>query len=358
MIATNACSERAQPRGRTCAGHVPRGGDRGARGALMKRVLSASALATAALVAAPSRAEPSPSEARADVLFNTAKGLQAGGQLADACPLFAESLRLAPGVGVALHLADCYERLGRTASAWQAFSEAEKMAHERGDEKRGALAQARARALEVRLERLTVATMPGPHEGWQISIDGAPLPPDHWNVAMAMDPGDHSITVSAPGRAPRTLQAHLDPATNAATVYVDEGGPPPTSNVPAPATAPSSPAPSDVRPAQASASSGNNTGRVLGEVGLVGVAAAGLGFGSFFMIRRAHFIQEGGPPADPGLTNEATTAATISFVASGVALTSAFVLFFTTPSPTSQAGWVVGPTPLVGGAGAFVRATF
>jgi hypothetical protein len=76
------------------------------------------------------------------------------------------------------------------------------------------------------------------------------------------------------------------------------------------------------------------------------------------MIRRGHFIQEGGPPSNPGLTNQATTAATISFVASGLALTSAFVLFFTTPLPKAQVGWVVSPAPFVGGGGVIARAAF
>jgi hypothetical protein len=340
MLATNACNERGLM-------------DRRARVALTKRVLSTSALASLALVSARSRAEPTSTEARADALFNTAKGLQSSGQVADACPLFAESKRLAPGVGVALHLADCYERLGRTASAWQEFSEAEKMARERGDEKRATVAHGRAGALEPRLERLTLATLPGPHEGWQVAVDGTPLPADHWNVAMAMDPGDHTVVLNIPGQAPRALHAHLDPANNAATLHIDEG-----ITLPAPSAPVSPTLPSDISPPQPSTSSSDHTGRTLGEVGLVGVAAAGLGFGSFFMIRRGHFIQEG-PPADPGLTNQATTAATISFVASGLALTSALVLFFTTPqSPTSRVGWVIAPTPLGGGAGAIVRASF
>jgi hypothetical protein len=322
---------------------------------LVKRSLSTSALVAMALVSSRSSAQPNSSEARAETLFDTAKQLQSSGQVADACPLFAESKLLVPGVGVQLHLADCYERLGRTASAWQEFSEAERLARERGDDKRAAVAQGRARALEPKLERLTLATSIGPHPGWQVVVDGAPLPADHWNAALAMDPGDHIVVVDVPDRAQRTLHAYLDPTHRAVTLLIDDGvaAVPPVPPIPRSPVEPSAPQTRD-----APTPSDDNAWRTWSEVGLVGVAATGLGFGSFFMIRRGHFIQEGGPPSDPSLTNQATTAATISFVASGVALTSAFVLFFTTPLPKTQVGWSVSPVPFVGGGGVIARAAF
>jgi hypothetical protein len=334
-------------------------------------LLSTSALALVALVSARSTAQTSPDEQRADTLFNTAKQLQASGQLADACDLFAQSKRLAPGVGVALHLADCYERMGRTASAWQEFYAVERVARQRGDDKRADLARDRARALEPRLERLTLTASSAPHTGWQVTLDGVPLPADHWNAAMAMDPGEHKVVVNAPDQPPRTLPAHLDPANNLVTLSLDERAPAPTvtTSPPQASAAPVEAVTSSPASAPAPSHLGNDSWRVWAEVGLVGVTAAGVGFGSFFMVRRGHFIEEG-PPADPELTNQATTAATVSFVAGGVALTSAFVLLFTTPSPKVQLGrtlgpapasalhWAVVPTALRGGTGISLHATF
>lgn len=320
-----------------------------------KQALSTGVAIAATLVSAlPAAAEQPSTDARADGLFATAKQLMASGQVGDACPMFAESKRLAPGIGVSLHLADCYERLGRTASAWQEFDAAERTARQRGDEKRAVLAETRALALEPRLVRLTIATTGAPRDGWQVAVDGAKLPVDRWNAALAMDPGDHVVVVDEPGQASRTLRAHLDPASNAVILHIDEGvvavsiSPSPSNHSSTPATDP----PEARRPLQ-----DNDSWRMWTELALVGATAAGVGFGSFFMIRRAHFIEEG-PPADPTLTNQATTAATISFVTSGIALTSAFVLFFTSPSAKNQVGWVVAPTPLAGGAGASVLATF
>jgi hypothetical protein len=327
------------------------------------RWLSAGVLATAAaVIPARAGAEPPSNEKRADALFNTAMQLQSGKQYAEACELFAQSKQLAPGVGVSLHLADCYERMGKTATAWPEFDAAEKLARARGDDKRASVAHDRAQALVPKLERLTLATsLAVSHEGWQVTLDGAPLAPDHWNAAMAIDPGDHTAIVKVPGQPERTFRTHLDGGTNAVTLQLDDvASLSPASNraaVPSVQPAPDVQAAGPVHSADAPARTGGDGWRPWAEVGLVAVTAAGVGFGSFFMIRRGHFIQEG-PPADPVLTNQAATAATISFVASGVALTSAFVLFFTTPSPKGQVGLVVAPMALEGGAGAIVRTSF
>jgi hypothetical protein len=332
------------------------------RFASKKQAFSTGAAVTAMLTSALSaNADPPSNDARAEALFATAKQLMANGQVADACPLFADSKALAPGVGVSLHLADCYERIGRTASAWQEFDSAQRMARQRGDEKRAILAETRAVALEPRLKRLTIATWGTPGEGWQVQIDGDKLPLDRWNTSLAMDPGDHTVVVDVPGQASRTLHTHLDAANNAVVLHVDEAKVPAAAS-PAVAVTSRPSEPPEPSPRHSGSSDAWRTGA---ELALVGVTATGVGFGSFFMIRRAHFIEEG-PPADPTLTNQATTAATVSFVASGIALTSAFVLFFTAQSPTSQVDsvtapalhWAIAPTPLAGGAGASVLATF
>jgi hypothetical protein len=58
------------------------------------------------------------------VLFEQGKALVERGNFPDACPKFAESLRLDPGLGTMLWLADCLENNGQTASAWAQFKEA------------------------------------------------------------------------------------------------------------------------------------------------------------------------------------------------------------------------------------------
>ena len=107
------------------------------------------------------KAEPpaTPSRGTADVLFEEGKRLRDAGMIQEACSKFAESQALAPGVGITLHLGDCYERLGQTASAWAEFTRAEKLAADQKDS-REAVAHARAVALEPKLHQATVATAP------------------------------------------------------------------------------------------------------------------------------------------------------------------------------------------------------
>src|ERR1700690_321489 len=64
------------------------------------------------------------SKAVATQLFDDAQALLAKGELASACAKYAESQRLDPQLGTLLHLGDCYERLGKTASAWASFKDA------------------------------------------------------------------------------------------------------------------------------------------------------------------------------------------------------------------------------------------
>jgi len=312
----------------------------------------------AILSASSAHAQPTTDEARADTLFNAAMQLRDGGQVTDACSMFAESKRLAPAVGVTLYLADCYERLGRTASAWDQFRDAERLAHERGDEKRARVAHGRAQALEAKLNRLTVATSAGLHEGWQVLVDGAPLPADHWNAALAMDPGDHVISVQVPGQPPRSLKAHVDASNAAVTVRIDEAAvaeAPPVAATPPSVSVESSSG--ETGSSEPVAHSGSGSTRFWTGLGLVGIGAVGMGFGAFFTVRKSQ-LQNGGCSNDASLADEAQTGATIAFVAGGVALVSALAVVLSAPSPKSRVGWAVSPVPLSGGAGAAVRASF
>src|SRR5262245_25337463 len=96
-------------------------------------------------------------QAAAEALFDEARRLVSEGKQAEAWPKFAESHRLDPGVGILLYLGDCYEAIGKTASAWAAFREAEAGARAARHAEREAAARERAAALEARLASLGVA---------------------------------------------------------------------------------------------------------------------------------------------------------------------------------------------------------
>jgi hypothetical protein len=338
----------------------------GAPGRPVKRALVRGAFAITALSCTRASAQATGGQATADEvraqsLFNAAKQLRDSGQLADACPMFAESKQLALGVGITLYLADCYERMGRTASAWDQFREAEAMARERGDDKRAEVAHARVQALSPKVDHLTVMASPEPHEGWQVLVNGAPLPPGRWNIPLAADPGDQLVTVIAPGQAPRTLRVHLDAARLAATVRIDDEGaalPAPSPVPPAPLAAPTASGAREPPAHETPASSGGDSARLWIGLSLVGLGVAGASLGAAFLVKKNNLIANGGPCDTPSAEQETTTAATVSFVAGGAALMSALVFYLTAPAAPSQTAWVVAPAPLQGGGGALVRMSF
>src|SRR5690349_12341464 len=91
--------------------------------------------------------------------FDEARRLSEAGQVAEACLKFGESQRLDPQLGTLLHLADCLERNGQTASAWASFRDAAELAATRGDQ-RQALAEERAASLLPRLSKLQIEVAP------------------------------------------------------------------------------------------------------------------------------------------------------------------------------------------------------
>src|SRR5262245_34891354 len=87
-----------------------------------------------------------PDAAGAEWLFREGRALMKEGNLTAACPKLAESLRFDPAVGTLMNLAECEEREGKTASAWQRWGAAADQLP--ASDRRRATALARARALE------------------------------------------------------------------------------------------------------------------------------------------------------------------------------------------------------------------
>src|ERR1019366_353360 len=142
-------------------------------------------------------------KATAQALFDEGKRLMEQEQYAKACPKLADSLRLDHGIGTMLNLAICYERNGQTASAWATFKDAAGEARVAGQVEREKLARDRAAALEPRLARLAiVVARESAVDGLLVRRDGEPVPTSSWGLPVPIDPGEHAIEASAPGRKP------------------------------------------------------------------------------------------------------------------------------------------------------------
>ncbi|HQP34128.1 MAG TPA: hypothetical protein PLI95_03075 [Polyangiaceae bacterium] len=155
-----------------------------------------------ATVAVPAGAEPTAADrATARALFDEARALVTQSKHAEACPKFEESQRLDPGVGTMFNLADCYEGVGRTATAWTTFLEVASKLRAEGQAEREKAARERAAALEPKLARLSVMVPEAARiPGLVVRRDGGEVGAPVWGSAVPVDPGKHTIEASAPGK--------------------------------------------------------------------------------------------------------------------------------------------------------------
>ena len=200
-------------------------------------------LALGSLRSSTAEAQPSTSEkALASRLFDDASKLLAAGQAPAACAKYAESQRLDPELGTLLHLAECYAKVGKTASAWTTFREAADVATQRSDP-RNAKIRERIASIEKNLPELILVVAESEPKTLEIRQDGAILGRAAWGTPVPVDPGEHTITATAPGTRPRelkvtvmsdgqTLSVHL-PAAEAVPA-VGPAASPPVAGAPAP----------------------------------------------------------------------------------------------------------------------------
>ncbi|MGK3995956.1 hypothetical protein [Sorangium sp. So ce1024] len=298
--------------------------------------------------ALPAWAQPSAADkATAEALFDAALDLMRKGRNEEACPRLEQSHRIDPGIGTLLYLAECYEKTGRTASAWATFRQAMSESQAAGQAERARKAQARAARLEPSLSRLTIDVAPEDLaiEGFAVSVAGKPLDRPLFGIAIPRDPGEIAIEASAPGHETWKTSVKLGAANAAANVKVpplkplevapgEPADPPPAAAVEGPAPAP---APGAAAPAR---SGGGGATRVIGLV-VGGAGVVGLGLGTFFGVRAISknseaegYCKGGSTCEDPRgvtLTNEASGAATASNVAFGLgaaAVIGGAVLYF------------------------------
>jgi serine/threonine-protein kinase len=230
-------------------------------------------------------------KAAAEALFDQGVRLMKQNSFAEACTKLEESDRIDPAVGTLLYLAECYERVGKTASAWATFREAASLAANSNQGDRARVAGARAQDLEPKLSRLSVEVAPevATIPGVVVKRGLQRIEPSLYGTALPVDPGEYKVEVTAPGYEPWRAPIKVEPGGASASVRVPAlvKSSEPLNAAPAqPAVTPPSGA-SAATPAQpvvAQTSDGLSTQETLGlVVGVVGVV--GIGVGSYFGIR-------------------------------------------------------------------------
>ncbi|HEY3500035.1 MAG TPA: tetratricopeptide repeat protein [Polyangiaceae bacterium] len=299
-------------------------------------------------LARAARADSGSNKAAAEALFSEGRALVAKGRCDEAIPKFQASQRLDPGVGTSLNLAECYEQTGKTASAWAEYREAMTMARASGSTDREELARSKAKELEGKLSRLAISLAEGANvDGLRVTRDGEEVDSAAYGVPIPVDPGQHVIEASAPGKS--TWSAKVEVGAGASSERVE---------VPKLEDAAAVAAPDSDSPSGASKSSGSGqrtVALVVGGVGVVGVA-----LGTVFGLQASSSWKdaesacknypyecgtEGVSKADDA--GGQATISTIAFIAGGVCLAGAAVLWFTAGSgEEKQVSVGVGPGSL------------
>lgn len=140
---------------------------------------------------------PGSQSAAADALFSAGRADLSAGRLDAACAKFTDSLGLDRTIGTILNLASCEARRGRLASSWSLWREALEILPQ-GDA-RIAFATQQLSLLEPRLPRLTLRLDAHVSSDIRISRNGVEIGRAAMNLAIPIDPGQHSVHVNAPG---------------------------------------------------------------------------------------------------------------------------------------------------------------
>ncbi len=283
----------------------------------------------------PARADADGPEERATKLFEKGRALAKDGHCAEAIPVFLDSLREAAGIGPMLNLGNCYEVLGKTATAFRQFKRAEETATSRGDP-RSAEAHARAVALAATLSTVTVTVADTGEQDLALRLDDETLPRERWGMPVPIDPGKHVLEASSPRRG-RTLQSvGVRAAADRATLVVPAlvVGPAPESTSPH----------EDAKP--------GSLQRTLG-YGIAGAGIVGVGVGSVFgilsltkhssVVDRCPAYPTCDPSSRSAIDDDNASArtsgnvSTVSFIVGGALLIGGVLLVLTAPSARGEA---------------------
>jgi hypothetical protein len=244
----------------------------------MVSIVRIAIVATLLAISATSQAAPNDGDrATARALFEEARELMREQRFDEACPKLEASRDIVPGVGILFNLAECYEGLGKNASAWSLYRDVAAQLSEIGDTQREAVARERAAALAPKLSTLRIDVAGAP-EGAVVKRADRDVPASQWGEPVPVDPGTYAIEASAPGRVPWHRDVVVKAEGDAAMVNIELAVTPVTKTVPPVVrTRPLPPLPPELQPPD-----GRPVARAIGWVLTVGGAAfTAVGFGLY-----------------------------------------------------------------------------
>jgi hypothetical protein len=308
--------------------------------------------------------------------------LKQAGQLKDALPHFVESLRLDPKLKTAINLADTEEKLGMLVEAQSHWLLARDKAKSEGDARIKQEAEQRLAALDQRMPRLNIQLAAGVPADAQVFRDDVPLGRVSLATPLPTNPGEHKITVKAPGREDwnyklklsekdnQVLTARVGPVSKTPPKSATDVSPPaaaePAATAPPPAANQSAFAePAAPPPAAPPAHDSGEQGSPGTVQRVLGIVSGGLGIASF-AVAGLYWKKAGTDikvePNGRKLAQDDLLITNVSLVTGSILVTAGFVLYLTAPSAKSSASapgfirpdvFVGKNTAVLGASGAF-----
>jgi hypothetical protein len=328
--------------------------------------------ALAVLAALPVRARAEDLSA-AEVLFREARELLTRGSYAAACQKLEQSQRLEPAPGTEFNLARCYELMGLFASAWGAYVDVASVTHASGQFEREARARERVAAVEPRLSFVTVS-MRAPSDRAHLTRDGIEMAPAQLEVAIPVDPGEHVLHASAPGKRDWEARFRIDRDAQRVAVEIPPLEDLPPAEAPPPAALPA-PVVVAAPPSEARNAPPSPRGQHIAAASILGAGLITLGVGAYFGIEKVTLASRAWnecPQQPCSQTAQATISqsntagdwATGWFIGAGVLTGAAGIVWFTAPKPAAsparapRSAFVVSPTMSPSSAGLSLRGEF
>lgn len=149
--------------------------------------------------------------AMAQALFDEGLRLFKAGEYEAACEKLQGSLSLHPdGLGTHGKLAECFEKLGRKASAWAVYRKLASLAERLGDTRRRDIARERAQRLDSEVARLSIDMAASDRPaGLQIWRNRTPVAVVALGTPVAVDAGRQRIVAWAEGYAAHTVEIEV-----------------------------------------------------------------------------------------------------------------------------------------------------
>jgi hypothetical protein len=153
--------------------------------------------------------------AAAKALFERGLGDMTAGLYEVGCPAIAESYRLDPRPGTLFTLAECEAKRGRTATAVELYesylSQYARLPPERQAQQghRAQIAEEQRAALAPQVALLTLLLAPDAPAETRVKRDGRDVAPAAIGLALPVDPGPHTLTVTEPDRPPLDVRVSI-----------------------------------------------------------------------------------------------------------------------------------------------------